>query len=183
VKLVVLAGSLPEGIETSFYHKLIMIAKKEKKNVILHTSPNYLDELMDTGPFLINPDMRSYHSLLGKPCDGIHQFLEVGKHILKKNKEAEIVLFTHRIENVVAVTRDKNFVLRPKELNIVNMLGYADAYLAGFIHAFYSDKSLAEILLFASACGLANVEDVHKEIQSLQPIEENLSRIEVEEMT
>ena len=182
VNFVVLAGSLPEGIETSFYHKLIMIARREKKKVILHTSPNYIDDLIDTSPFLINPDMRSYHQLLGKSCDGIDQFLDVGKHILVKNIDTEIVLFTHRIENVVAVTRKSNYVLRPKNLRIVNMLGYADAYLAGFIHAYKKNSPMEEILRYASASGLANVENVHKEVQSVMHIEDNLSRIEVEEL-
>ncbi len=182
VNFVVLAGSLPEGIETSFYHKLIMIARRENKKVILHTSPNYIDDLIDTSPFLINPDMRSFHQLLGKPCDGIDQFLDVGKHILVKNIDTEIVLFTHRIENVVAVTRTSNYVLRPKNLGIVNMLGYADAYLAGFIHAYKKNSPMEEILRYASASGLANVENVHKEVQSVMHIEDNLSRIEVEEL-
>jgi 1-phosphofructokinase family hexose kinase len=182
VNFVVLAGSLPEGIETSFYHKLIMLARRERKKVILHTSPNYMDELIDTGSFLINPDMRSFHQLLGKPCDGIKQFLEVGKQILVKNADTEIVLFTHRIENVVAVTRTKNFVLRPKDLGIVNMLGYADAYLAGFIHAYKKKIPMEEILKYASACGLTNVEHVHKEVKSVELIETNLSRIAVEEI-
>ena len=141
--------------------------------MILHTSPNHIDDLIDTGPFLINPDMRSYHQLLGKPCDGIGQFLDVGK---------QIVLFTHRIENVVAVTRDKNLILRPSKLHIVNMLGYADAYLAGFIHAYKKKSPLEDILRYASACGLTNVENVHKEIQSVKLIEDNLSRINVEEI-
>lgn len=182
VNFVVLAGSLPEGIETSFYYKLIMIARREKKKVILHTSPNYIDDLTDTSPFLINPDMRSYHQLLGKPCDGIKQFLDVGKHILEKNIDTEMVLFTHRIENVVALTRAKNFILRPSKLHIVNMLGYADAYLAGFIHAYKKNAPMEDILRYASASGLANVENVHKEVQSIKEIEDNLSRIEVEEI-
>lgn len=182
VNFVVLAGSLPEGIDTSFYHKLIMIARREKKRIILHTSPNYIDELIDTSPFLINPDMRSYHRLLGKPCDGINQFLDVGRHILVKNADTEIVLFTHRIENVVAVTRGMSYILRPEKLHIINMLGYADAYLAGFIHAYKKNGPMDEILKYASACGLANVENVHKEIQSIKLIEDNLPRIDVEEL-
>lgn len=182
VNFVVLAGSLPEGIDSSFYHKLITVARRDKKKVILHTSPNYIDELIDTSPFLINPDMRSYHRLLGKPCDGIKQFVDVGQHILIKSVETEIVLFTHRIENVVAITRNKNFVLRPSKLHIVNMLGYADAYLAGFIHAYRKNSPMEDILRYASACGLTNVENVHKEIQSVQLVDNNLSRIEVEEI-
>ena len=99
-----------------------------------------------------------------------------------KNANTEIVLFTHRIENVVAVTRDKSFVLRPSKLHIVNMLGYADAYLAGFIHAYKKNSPMEDNLRYASACGLTNVENVHKEIQSVKLVEENLARIEVEEI-
>jgi fructose-1-phosphate kinase PfkB-like protein len=137
---------------------------------------------MKTSPFLITPDMRSNHELFGKPVDGIAQFLEMGRYILTHTDETQFVIFTHRIENVVAISREKSYIVRPKDLKIVNMLGYGDAYLAGFIHAFCQNKSEKDILQYASAAGLTDVEDLYKEIRDTHKIEDNLSRIMVEEI-
>lgn len=62
------------------------------------------------------------------------------------------------------------------------MLGYGDAYLAGFIHSYLQDRSLTETLRFASAAGLTNVEDLYKEIRDVTQIKKNLSRISLEEV-
>lgn len=180
VKLVVLGGSLPLGVPTDFYIRLIEIAREKKIKVVIHTAPQYLDPVLSSSPFMIIPDMRSHHELLGKHCDGITEFNEVGKDILVKNRDTEFVVFIHRIENVVVVSRDKTYVLRPQNLKIVNMLGYSDAYIAGFIDAYCKDKDFEDILLYASAAGLSNVEALHKELCKPKCIAQNLNRFKIE---
>lgn len=182
VEIVVIAGSLPTGVGEEILPKLIKLAKNRKIKTIIHTLPKYTTTLMAESPFLILPDMRSNHMLFGKEVDGIGNFLEAGRHILTRCPETEWVLFTHRIENVVAITREKSYIIRPRNLHIVNMLGYGDAYLSGFIHAFTHNYKQVELLRYASACGLTDVEDLYKNIRNLSLIEENLGRIEVEEV-
>jgi 1-phosphofructokinase family hexose kinase len=179
---VVIAGSLPKGLPEDAYRIMIEMAKERGLKVIIHTSPKYMNPIVDSAPFLINPDMRSNHSFMGKPLDGIEHFLKAGKEIIKANKDTEFVLFTHRLENVVAVTRCKSYIIRPQNLKIVNMLGYADAYLSGFIHAYRKNLSIPEILRFASSAGLANVETLYKEISDNTTIFKDLNRIDIEEV-
>jgi 1-phosphofructokinase family hexose kinase len=180
VDYVILAGSLPEGIDVQYYGQLIAEATGRKKKVILHTMPVYMDSLVDSTPYIFHPDMRSFHNLLGKPCDGTEQFIGMGRELLVRNRETEYVLFTHRIENVVVVSRRKSFVLRPSQLKIVNMLGYADAFIAGFMHALLKGMEETEIFRYASAAGLTNVENIHKELRSEDTIVRNLERITLE---
>ncbi len=182
IELVVIAGSLPKGVGVDVYKRLITIAKEYKKKVIIHTKPNLTEAFLRTSPFAICPDMRSQHTLFGKEIDGIDQFIETGKYILEQSPETEWVLFIHRIENVVAVTPEKSYILRPQNLKIVNMLGYGDAYLAGFIHGINQNFPPVRTLRFASASGLTDVEDIFKEIRKVDKIEENISRIDVEEI-
>lgn len=182
VNLIVIAGSLPRGVNSTIFSEMLQRAHKHGLNVIVNTAPKYMDVLMKDEPFLINPDMRSDHSLLGREVDGIDQFIETGQRILEECPQTEYVIFTHRLENVVVVTHGRGYVLRPVDLDIVNMLGYGDAWLSGFIHAYLQEKPVHEILKYASAAGLANVEDIHKEIYDLKKIEKNLSRIKIEEM-
>lgn len=182
IKLVVIAGSIPVGLNQQIYCRMVEMAKERNIKTILHANSDYTECFMKSSPFMINPDMRSHHMLFGKKTDGIGQFLEAGRYILTHSYDTEFVIFTHRIENVVAVTRERSFIIRPENLKIVNMLGYADAYLSGFIHAWLNGLPIDEVLRFASAAGLSDVEYLNKEIQSLESIEKNLSRIEVEEV-
>lgn len=180
-KCVVLAGSLPRGVDPGLLTTLIESAREKGIKVVAHVSPKYIESVIKSQPFLLNPDMRSYHELLGQALDGIPQFIQAGKDILVQQPKTEIILFTHRVENVVAVTRKGSYILRPRDLKIVNMLGYADAYLAGFIDAYLRGLSYREALTYASAAGLTNIEVLYKEICDIKQIERNLSRIEVEE--
>ncbi|WP_430817356.1 1-phosphofructokinase family hexose kinase [Carboxylicivirga sp. RSCT41] len=182
VDIIVIAGSLPLGVQPDIYIKMVDMAREQGKKVIVHTSPKHLPVLIDAQPFLINPDMRSNHMVLGKEVDGIDQFIATGRDILEKCPKTEYIIFTHRLENVVVVTHKRAYVLRPSGLNIVNMLGYGDAYLAGFIHAYISDRQECEVLQYASAAGLTDVEDIYKEIRDIDKIGGNLSRIDIEEV-
>ncbi|SMO76963.1 1-phosphofructokinase/tagatose 6-phosphate kinase [Saccharicrinis carchari] len=180
VKLIAIAGSLPLGVLPEIYIQMVDLARKQGKKVMVHTSPKYLPVLMEAQPFLINPDMRSDHFILGKNVDGVDQFISTGREILKKCPNTEYIIFTHRLENVVVVSQSKAFVLRPRNMSIVNMLGYADAYLAGFIHAYINREKEEEVLRYASAAGLTDVEDIYKEISAIDKIGANLSRIDIE---
>lgn len=182
VELIVIAGSLPRGISPDIYIQLIQKARVYGKKVIVHTSPKYMEVLIEAQPFLINPDMRSDHTLFGKNIDGVDQFIEAGQRILRQCSKTEFVIFTHRLENVVAVTRKKGYVMKPINLKIVNMLGYGDAYLGGFIHAYVQGDDVPEVLKYASSAGLTDVEDIHKEISEINKIESNISRIEIEDI-
>ncbi len=182
VNLVVIAGSLPKGVPVSFLRTLIKKAREHGKKTIVHIPPGYLEVIMKESPFLLLPDMRSQHKLFNQKVDGINDFLKTGRHILANCPYTEYVIFTHRIENVVAITRERSYIIRPRNLKIVNMLGYGDAYLSGFIHAYMHKYSEDKMLQYASACGLTDVEDLYKEIADISKIDINLDRIEVEEV-
>ena len=180
-EIVVIAGSIPRGVPEDIYKTMMEMTKNHNVKVIVHSSSDYLEPIVETSPFLINPDMRSSHVLFGKPVDGIEQFLEAGQEILQRFKDTEFVIFTHRIENIVAVTREKSYILRPENLKIVSMLGYGDAYLSGFIHGYVQNLPTREVLEYASAAGLANVESLLKVTTDVNKINDNLTRIKVEE--
>ena len=182
VELIVIAGSIPAGVSDDILVEMIEIAHRRGVRVVVNTSPEKMELLIKNSPFVINPDMRSKHQLFGKDLDGVEQFLEAGRAILKDAHQTHYVIFTHRIENVVAVTQEKGYIIRPLGLKIVNMLGYGDAWLSGFIHACLLGKKEQEIFRFASAVGLTNVENIHKEIQDVKIVDRNLSRIEVEQI-
>lgn len=180
-KIAVFGGSIPRGIPNDFYLTLLNITKLYGVKVMLHTSEKYLDPVMGMAPFVVIPDMRSSHELFGKPIDSVEEFIETGHDILLKNSDTEFVIFTHRIERVVAVTRAKAYVIEPQDLKIVNMLGYADAYAAGFLHSYKEGKSIREVLEYASAAGLTNVESLKKITTDIESISENLKRLKVKE--
>ncbi|MBN2166858.1 MAG: hypothetical protein JW717_11325 [Marinilabiliaceae bacterium] len=180
VEMVVIAGSLPPGIDESYYYQLIKEANDKNIKVALHVSSKYTSLYNGANPFLINPDMRSNHEFLDRPLDGIEAFINAGRDVLIKNRDTDFVVFTHRLENIVALTRSHTYVLRPKGLKILNMFGYCDAYLAGFIYGYLKGFDTEKVLRYASAVGLTNVEYVGKDIHDLNLIDRNIERVDLE---
>jgi 1-phosphofructokinase family hexose kinase len=180
--IMILAGSIPPKVPNNLYAELVQLAHKKNIKTIVHTSPKFIEYAIEAEASIINPDMRSSHELFGKPLDGIDEFVRSGKEILSKRQKTELVLFSHRIENIVAITRDKTYILRPQNLKIKNMLGYGDAVVAGLAYSMRNDKNMRESLIFAGACGLTNVESLEKQMNDMEKIKSNFSRIEVEEI-
>lgn len=182
VKMVVIAGSMPKDMQPDFYASLIRYAKQKNIPVVIHTSPKNFDPAIKESPFAIIPDLRSVVEYRGRKVNNINDLVQIGKEILRDAAESEHVILINRIENVVAVNRKNAYILRPSNLKIINMLGYADSFVAGFVHGIYHRDSLPKTLQFASACGLTNVEQVCKDLKFLDTIYENVSRIQIEEI-
>lgn len=181
-KIMILAGSIPPKVQNNFYAELVRLAQEKDVKTIVHTSPKFIEYAIEAEASVINPDMRSSHELFGKPLDGVEEFIRSGKEILSKRQKTELVLFSHRIENIVAITRNKTYILRPQNLKIKNMLGYGDAVVAGLAYSMRNKKELRDALIFAGACGLTNVESLEKQMSDMGKIKDNLSRIKVEEI-
>ncbi len=180
-KMVVLGGSLPQNIKLEFYANLVFEARKKSVPVIAHVSSKYIEPILSEHPNVLVPDLRSKHRLEGKPVNVLQALHDLGGEFLQKSSKMDHVIFNNRIENVLAMDKNRAFVLKPENLKINNMLGYADAYVAGYAHGLLNGWEFKESLRFASACGLTNVEQVCKDLRDVQKINDNLSRISLEE--
>lgn len=179
-KIVALGGSIPQGNDPAIYGELVEIACKKSVRTLVHTSPKNIQPAIDAGANIIAPDMRSEKYFQGELIDSIEKFIQKGKQLLLAHAGIEMVIFCHRVENVVAVTRDATYILRPENLKIVNMLGYGDAIMSGIIKQLYEDKSLEESIVFGVAAGLTNIESICKQLSDVERVKVNIPRIKVE---
>ncbi len=180
-KYVAIGGSIPRGNDKTLYGDMVRLINEKGVKSLVHTSPDNILAAIEAGATIIAPDMRSDHCIDGCDIDGIDNFIAKGNEFLAANDKIELVLFTHRVENIVVVTRDNDYILRPQDLKIVNMLGYCDAIMAALIYKLDQGASTLEALIFAAAAGLTNIEDVGKQLVDAKGVEANLSRINVEE--
>ena len=180
-KYVAIGGSIPVGNDKTIYGEMVKMIREKGVKSLVHTSPDNIMSAVKEGATVIAPDMRSDHMIDGEKIDGIEDFIKKGNDFLKVNENIKLVLFTHRVENIVAVTRDNDYVLRPKDLKIVNMLGYCDAIMAALLYKLEMTDNMSEALTFAAAAGLTNIESVGKQLENIKSVEANISRITIAE--
>lgn len=180
-KVISMSGSLPKGLDSSFYEDIIAYAKNKGIFVAVDTSGKTLKDVVNAKikPDLIKPNETEVADLLGEEItkDNI-------KEALKKAPLADIdyVIVSLGKDGAVVKAGDKIFKASVPEVTSINPVGSGDSSLAGAIYAIDKDKSPEEVIKTSMTCGLLNVlteEIAHIEIEKF---DEYYEQIKVEEI-
>ncbi len=175
------SGSLPNGLNASFYERIIAYAKEKNKFISVDTSGKTLESIINAGvkPDLIKPNESEIGDvlktevskdnlvdiLLREPFKGIRYL------IASMGKDGAIV----KIDNKV-------YKANVPEVEAINPVGSGDSSLAGAIYAISKDKDDIDIIKTSMTCGLLNV--LNKEIAhiNMDDFDKYYEQIEVEEI-
>lgn len=83
-KFLVASGSLNEGLSSDFYQKVAEIAKKSNSKLIVDTSGDALKKVLETGAYLIKPNVGELAKLVGVERLEMEEVNEVTKKLLQK---------------------------------------------------------------------------------------------------
>jgi fructose-1-phosphate kinase PfkB-like protein len=89
--VVVLSGSLPKGVESSYYADLINAAKDADCQVFLDTSGEPLSKGIEAAPHLIKPNLKEASTLLGRPITSVEDAILAGRELHSRGAETVII--------------------------------------------------------------------------------------------
>jgi 1-phosphofructokinase family hexose kinase len=152
--VVVLSGSLPTGVESSFYADLINAAKDADCRVFLDTSGEPLSKGIEAAPHLIKPNLKEASTLLGRPITSVEDAILAGRELHSRGAETVIV----SLGALGAVAVNDQFALHGTApyVNPVSTVGSGDSFLAGWTVAATQGMITSDCLRNAIACGTAN---------------------------
>jgi 1-phosphofructokinase/tagatose 6-phosphate kinase len=158
---VVLAGSLPRKVPTSFYADTIRELARREVRVVLDSEGEPLQVGVQAGPFLVSPNQREAEQLVGQELEDDDDFLMALDAIAEMG--ARNVLIT--LENgCFARLRFGKKTRRVRALaphvEPVSGVGSGDVLLAQFLAAVMDEKQPDESLRIAVAAGAASVREV-----------------------
>ncbi len=166
-KVISMSGSLPKGLDASFYEEIIAYGKSHDKFVAVDTSGKTLKDVVNAKikPNLIKPNETEVADLLGEEItkDNIKEAL--GKAPLK---DIEYVIVSLGSEGAVVKAGDRIFKASVPKVTAINPVGSGDSSLAGAIFAIAKGKDPREVIKTSMTCGLLNVlteEIAHIEIE------------------
>lgn len=152
---VVLGGSLPESIDKiNFYPRLISLAKKEGKIVVLDTSGDTLRAGIDACPTIIKPNREEISSYLGRNIETIEDIVAAAKEIHAKG--TEIVIVSLGKDGAVFVLNDKVYRGTTPKIKVVNTVGCGDSLVAGFLTGLEKNYDIIDTIKLAMAVSTAN---------------------------
>lgn len=155
VEIVAISGSLPRGLEKTFYKMIIEKAVVKGKKIFLDTSGESLKEGIKGNPYLIKPNVDEMEYLLNKKIESIDEVISYSKKLVENGISNVMVTLGEKGGILV----NKDFVYRgdiPK-VEIKNTVGSGDASIAGFIYGLSKSLSSEENFKYALACGTSNV--------------------------
>ncbi|EJL64320.1 1-phosphofructokinase family hexose kinase [Flavobacterium sp. CF136] len=153
-KFLVASGSLNEGLSSDFYQKVAEIAKKSNSKLIVDTSGDALKKVLETGAYLIKPNVGELAKLVGVERLEMEEVNEAAKKIIAKGG-AEIVVVSLGPQGAVLVTKDDYEYVPAPNVAKKSTVGAGDSMVGGMVWALSQDKSLKEVIRWGVACGSA----------------------------
>lgn len=152
--IFVISGSLPKGLPTDYYSKIIKNLKSKGVKIIVDTSGPVFSEVLKNELFLIKPNQKELARLAGK------------ESLTKNEREAfAMQLVTSNVAKYVVVSLGKDgafmahkdgieYVAAP-EIAVRSTIGAGDSMVAGLIYAIVKNETPKNMLRWGVACGVS----------------------------
>jgi 6-phosphofructokinase 2 len=173
---LVISGSLNEGLPTDFYQKIAEIAKSSGAKVIVDTSGEALQKVLETGVYLIKPNIGELAKLIGVERLELNEVEKAAKNLIEKGG-AEIVVVSLGADGAILVTKEETHLVKAPKVEKKSTVGAGDSMVGGMVWALSQNKTLKEVIQLGVCCGTAatmnegtqlfKVEDVKKLLKEI----------------
>ena len=152
---LVLGGSLPKGVSSELYRRLIQLAHARGAPVILDAVAPTPHQLLDVRPTWIKPNREELEKLVGQSVHTMDDAL-AGARALNAQFGVN-VLASLDAQGAIAVTREQAWRTEPIEVPVVSPAGAGDAMVAGLAAALADGKPIEAGLRLGTAAAAATV--------------------------
>ena len=174
----VLAGSLPPGVDETFYARIIKVLADRQAIAILDTTGEALRLGCLEKPFLIKPNGEETQALTGLPVDTPAQVATAATELRKMG--AQNVVISLGKSGALLQTAEATWMVHPPVVKEKNPIGAGDAMVGGLVWALAQDIPLQEALSWGVASGAAAASLSGTDVGSLELITELRSQVRIE---
>ncbi len=179
--ICVIAGSLPRGVDSSFYARLINELKALDVTTIVDSEGEAMRNAVRAEPSVISPNLAEAEELVGHEFnDDAERISAVGELRALGAGEAIITLPDGCVGSILVDGRATEHRVRIEPRETVASVGAGDAFLAGYVAARYGGSEPAECLRYAVACGAESTQRLGAGLIDPEGVEALLEEISVE---
>ena len=153
-KYLVISGSLNEGLSIDFYQQISVLAKASGAKIIVDTSGEPLEKVLETGVYLAKPNVGELAKLIGVEKLEIDEVEEAARTLIEKGS-AEIVAVSLGSQGAVLVTATQTEFVPAPNVAKKSTVGAGDSMVGAMVWALSQNKSLKEVVQWGVACGSA----------------------------
>jgi|Deesub1362A_J573_1020465.scaffolds.fasta_scaffold01072_2 1-phosphofructokinase len=174
-KMVVIAGSLPPGVDPYYCGELVKMAQSQGVKVALNLYEEPLNITIKSRPYLAKPDIRVSPRFMGMPMKYKKKRIEALK---KLREETDIAIISLGFDALIA-SEEGIFEFEAPVCEVASTVKIDDAFLAGVIDVLVKDGDIVEAGRKGMAAALTIASSLGGEIESKEEIEAHLDRVEV----
>lgn len=153
--VVTASGSLPKGLKTDFYKKLIDYAQAKGIPFLLDTSGESLIEGIKARPSLIKPNQDELAALIGRPLTDEGEIIDAVKSLAKETG-IDYVMVSLGKNGVIGCCNSVIYKAVPPKVKALNPVGSGDSMIAGFASAISRNEPLERVLAYGVTFGTLN---------------------------
>ncbi|HOJ88437.1 MAG TPA: 1-phosphofructokinase family hexose kinase [Pseudothermotoga sp.] len=183
-EIVVLSGSLPPNLKGDFYGALAKIAKQREKRVFMEITDEYIKPALEIQvPDVIKPDVREKNVVLERELVTLDDYIEAATELVKMGCKMSVISYQVK-SDVVATNEGVWLITTPGDVEISNLLGAGDAYVAAMAYKMLSSpkNDLLETAKFGYAAALAKTRKLPKEMPDYDEIVNHLQSCQIERL-
>ncbi len=174
---LMVCGSLPPGVPSSFYARMVAMARQKKVKTLLHASGDALREGIEAKPTVVTPNQQEAERLLGRMLLTRTHYLEAAERLRTMGPESVVLSLGSR--GAVGGFADGLVEALPPRVDAVCPIGAGDALSATYVWAMRRKPNPAEALRWAVAAGTASARLPGMNFASLDQTREMFKQVEL----
>jgi 1-phosphofructokinase family hexose kinase len=176
----VLAGSLPPGVASDFYSRIVNVLNKHEAHAILDTSGDSLKMGCAEKTYLVKPNAEEAHVLTGLPMETPSEIAVAAAEIRRMG--AQNVVVSMGKAGALLHTAEGTWLTHTPKIQEKNPIGAGDSMVGGLVWALTQGIALKEALGWGVASGAATASLPGTEVGSRPLIEELYAQVRYERL-
>lgn len=152
--IVVVSGSLPQGIPENFYADLARWAVSVSAKFILDSSGAPLRSALQENIFLIKPNLAELGQIAGEADLAKENVVKAARKVIAAS-QCEVIVVSLGADGACLITKDQQVFVKAPDAEKKSTVGAGDSMVAGMVYQLYQEKPLEEMVRFGVACGTA----------------------------
>lgn len=149
--ILVLAGSIPSGMDDDVYAELTQFANSVGAKVILDADTAKLKLGIEAKPCAIKPNLYEFELLTGKKLDTTDKIVSEAQKLIQKG--IELVVVSMGADGAVFVNKDIAYKAEPFVIDCQSTVGAGDSMVAALAYSLHKGFELKETAKLCVAAG------------------------------
>jgi len=175
--VLVLGGSVPQGVPGDIYSDYIALAKEKNVKTILDADGVALEEGIKASPFAVKPNVHELAGLMGRSLTTEKDIIAAGRELIQEG--ITVVVISLGSEGAIALAKEEAYRVTPFPIIPQSTVGAGDSMVAAITYAILENKSLVETARWATVAGTVTASKPGTQVCSLSEVQSLLNEVQV----